>query len=77
MDISSVSHPKPSTRPHESTSLVTSVKVSWLQPRTPEVCFGNIPDFDYLTCSVIKTIDHDLHYYHFYGNNVNHGQWLL
>ena len=28
-----------STRPHSSTSLVTSVKVSWLRPRTPEVSF--------------------------------------
>ena len=34
-------HSTLSTRPHSSTSLVTSVKVSWLRPRTPKVSFEN------------------------------------
>ena len=32
-------HGKLSTRPNDSASLVISIKVSWLLPRTPEVCF--------------------------------------
>ena len=34
-------HSMLSTRPNDSTSLVTSVKVSWLRPRAPEVSFEN------------------------------------
>ena len=34
-------HSTLSTRPNDSTTLVTSVKVSWLQPRAPEVSFEN------------------------------------
>ena len=33
-----------STKPNDSISLVTSVKVSWLRPRTPEL------RFEYYTC---------------------------
>ena len=40
-DIRNIDHSALSTRPHSSTSLVTSVKVSWLQLRTPEVSFEN------------------------------------
>ena len=38
-------HSALSTRPHSSTSLVTSVKVSWVRPRTPEVSFENFTWF--------------------------------
>ena len=34
-------HSTLSTRPKDSTSLVTSVKVSWLRPRAPKLCFEN------------------------------------
>ena len=105
-------HSTLSRRLNDSTSLVTSVKASWLLPRTPEVHFENYTWFwithllqlyinstslitsvkaswastqncqspfwklclilinSSSSASTVSTIDHDLHLYHFYGNNV-------